>query len=119
MRQIPIGHALPIDLGPEMVAAITRTGEDACELSATARNNGDCVLRVHIDLNTHAHTPRFIDPYFWTFDIEGRAATQRDLEDLNRVGYGEFRIDGYLFTPSPRRGRESGEGRGPVAPLNP
>jgi hypothetical protein len=91
--QMMMGESYLLDDAADTVTVMRRIGKDACEVLVTMRHSGDCVLRLRIDIVAHIYKAVFIDPYFWTFHIDGRAATQHDLEESSLGGYSGFHID--------------------------
>ncbi len=77
----------------DTVTSLRRLQGGPCPMVVTARHSGDFLLLIRIDPVTRLNPTAFIDPYFWTFEVDGRAATRQDLEDANLSGYDSFRIN--------------------------
>jgi hypothetical protein len=93
MAQVRVGEAYLLEDAADTVTVLQHIRDDACELVVIARHSGDHLLRIRIDQITHLSRPVFVDPYFWSFDIDGRAATRQDVGDLNLRSYRSFNID--------------------------
>ncbi len=87
MADIAEGESYLLEQTAETVTVARRMSASAVEMVVITRHTGDCVLRLRIDPVTHLYKPLSVDPYFWTFDIDGRVATSQDLDDSNLSGY--------------------------------
>ena len=91
--ELPVGEPVVLEETADTVTSLEQVQGGACAMVVTARHSGDCLLSIRIDPVTHLNQPVFIDPYFWTFELDGRAATRQDLEDANLSSYSSFRIN--------------------------
>ncbi len=93
MQDIAEGESYLLHETADTVTVVQRQQQRACEMVVIARHTGDWVLRLCADPVTGQLKPVSVDPYFWTFDIDGRAATHHDLEDSNLSGYTSVRFN--------------------------
>lgn len=79
-KEMAIGAEIELNPSREIALRVKRTGEEEFHTTYVHRPTGENVLE-RVELSEGGVELRYVDPFFWTFKLNGEPVTERALEE--------------------------------------
>jgi hypothetical protein len=81
--QLPIGQTIVFAQSPQFRQTLTRINSDTLESIHYDQSTNDETLKMHLHLDGSAELVS-LDRVYWILEVDGRPATQADMDDIIR-----------------------------------
>lgn len=92
--EMPIGRSITVAQTDAFRSTATRVSDEWVEIAYYDQPTNDETLRFRVRVDGRSAELLHFDRVYWGLTINGRPATERDLEDLTRKSWKEVSVDG-------------------------